>query len=143
MLGRLLVDQSSSSQLIPLRPGTGTVVGPGTVLMTLVPKDEPLQAEVFVRIEDSGFVHEGRRVKVKLAAYPFQKCGMLECTVVYLGADASDVRGPQNDQATVRAAGRQGAFGYRVLVALDTQMLERAETKLKLAAGMQVAAEID
>lgn len=120
----------------------GTVVGPGTVLMTLVPRDEPLQAEVFVRNEDSGFVHEGQRVKVKLAAYPFQKYGMLEGTVTHLGADASDVRGPQDDQATGRAAGRQGAFGYRALVALDSQVLEREATKLKLAAGMQVVAEI-
>jgi HlyD family secretion protein len=120
----------------------GTVVGPGTVLMTLVPKDEPLQAEVFIRNEDSGFVHEGQRVKVKLAVYPFQKYGILEGTVTHLGADASDVRGPQDDPSAGRVTARHAGLGYRALVALDSQTLERDGTKLKLAAGMQVGAEI-
>jgi HlyD family secretion protein len=110
--------------------------------MLLVPKDEPLQGEVFVRNEDSGFVHEGQRVKVKLAAYPFQKYGMLEGTTVHLGADASDVRGPQHDQPVARPMPRQGGLGYRALVTLDSQTLEREGAKLKLAAGMQVVAEI-
>jgi HlyD family secretion protein len=120
----------------------GTVVGAGTVLMTLVPKDEPLQAEVFVRNEDSGFVHEGQRVKVKLAAYPFQKYGTLEGTVTLLGADASDAVAPQNGQPTDRASRPRGGLGYRALVAIDSQILERRREKLKLAAGMQVVAEI-
>ncbi|MFO1364409.1 MAG: hypothetical protein U1F45_18460 [Burkholderiales bacterium] len=58
-------------------------------------------------------------------------------------ADASDVRGPQDEQAAGRATARQGGLGYRALVALDAQMLERESTKLKLAAGMQVVAEIN
>jgi HlyD family secretion protein len=119
----------------------GTVVGAGTVVMTLVPKDEPLQAEVFVRNEDSGFVHEGQRVKVKLAAYPFQKYGMLEGTVTHLGADSSEAQASQTGPSAGRAAGRQSALGYRALVALDSQVLERSGDKLKLAAGMQVLAE--
>ena len=51
----------------------GSVVSPGTILLTLVPKDEPLQAEVMINNDDVGFVREGQSVKVKLAAYPFQK----------------------------------------------------------------------
>jgi HlyD family secretion protein len=120
----------------------GTVVGSGTVLMTLVPKDEPLQAEIFVRNEDSGFVREGQRVKVKLAAYPFQKYGMLEGTITHLGPDSSDVHGSQTGQSSDRAAGRPGGLGYRALVAFDSQTLERNSEKLKLAAGMHVITEI-
>src|SRR5438094_751468 len=36
----------------------GTVVQPGTVLMTLVPKGEALKAEVWVSNQDIGFVHD-------------------------------------------------------------------------------------
>ena len=118
----------------------GTVVAPGTVLLTLVPQDEPLQAEVFVRNEDAGFVHEGQRVKVKLAAYPFQKYGMLEGTVTHLGPDASDRGGRAGD--TERGIGRSTFSGYRALVALDVQALEREGAKLRLSAGMQVVAEV-
>lgn len=38
----------------------GTVVQPGTILMTLVPHDEPMQAEVWIGNQDAGFVHEGQ-----------------------------------------------------------------------------------
>lgn len=118
----------------------GSVVAPGTVLLTLVPKDEPLQAEVLVRNEDAGFVHEGQRVKVKLAAYPFQKYGMLEGTVAHLGPDASEGAGRASESD--RGAGRSPRSGYRALIALDSQLLERNGAKLKLSAGMQVVAEV-
>ena len=48
----------------------GTVVQPGTILLTLVPKDEILRAEVWVTNEDIGFVREGQPVKLKFAAFP-------------------------------------------------------------------------
>ena len=37
----------------------GTVTSPGTIMMTLVPKDENLRAEVWVKNDDIGFVHTG------------------------------------------------------------------------------------
>jgi len=69
---------------------TGTVVSPGTVLMTLVPNNEALQAEVWLKNEDAGFVHAGQQVKVKLSSYPFQKYGMVDGTVLQVSADATD-----------------------------------------------------
>jgi HlyD family secretion protein len=36
----------------------GTVTSPGTILMTLVPKDENLRAEVWVKNDDIGFVRK-------------------------------------------------------------------------------------
>jgi HlyD family secretion protein len=119
----------------------GTVVSPGTVLMTLVPKDEPLQAEVFVRNEDAGFVHEGQRVKVKLAAYPFQKYGMLEGTVTHIGPDASDTPAARGGQVPERGLAI-AAPGYRALIRLDGQLLDTGGNELGLTPGMQVVSEI-
>src|SRR4029079_2624476 len=56
----------------------GAVLSPGTVLMTIVPADEPLRAEVWVSNEDRGFVHQGQTVKLKIRPFPFQKYGMVE-----------------------------------------------------------------
>ncbi|MBI1175146.1 MAG: HlyD family type I secretion periplasmic adaptor subunit [Sideroxydans sp.] len=39
----------------------GTVISPGSILMTLVPEDETLKAEVWVSNEDVGFIHTGER----------------------------------------------------------------------------------
>ncbi len=55
----------------------GAVVQPGTVLMTLVPQQEELVADVQIRNEDIGFVKVGQNAQVKLAAYPFQKYGLV------------------------------------------------------------------
>ncbi len=71
----------------------GSVVSPGTILLTLVPGNEPLQAEVMINNDDVGFVHEGQSVKLKLAAYPFQKYGMVEGKVTHVSADAADGQG--------------------------------------------------
>ena len=68
----------------------GTVVAPGTIILTLVPQDEPLLAEVWVTNADAGFVQPDQKARVKLAAYPFQKYGMLDGVVRQISADAQD-----------------------------------------------------
>lgn len=119
----------------------GAVVAPGTVLLSIVPENDALVAEVMVRNEDVGFVHPQQRVKVKLAAYPFGKYGMLEGRVLQVGPDASD-----NQAASGREAGKSGApapnQSYKALVALGSQVLDAPGGRLRLVPGMQVVAEI-
>lgn len=67
----------------------GAVVQPGTVLLNLVPLDEPLLAEVAIRNEDVGFVIPGQAVQIKLQAYPFQKYGLLPGVVQTVSADSA------------------------------------------------------
>lgn len=120
---------------------TGTVVSPGTVLMSLVPHDEPLQAEVLVRNEDVGFVHLDQRVKIKLSAYPFQKYGMIDGVVTHIGPDAAD-GGGQPPKANGAPADPSQALRYKALVQLDTQYLATDGQRMRLSPGMQVVAEI-
>jgi HlyD family secretion protein len=121
----------------------GTVVSAGTVLMSLVPQDEPLQAEVFVKNEDAGFVNEGQAAKVKVAAYPFQKYGMLDGTVLHLGPDAQEP-----GQQTAAQAGMQrvpdaaATPRYKALVRLQRQQLALEGQAMPLTPGMQVVAEV-
>ncbi len=75
----------------------GAVVQPGTVLLSLVPVDEPLLAEVAIENQDIGFVQPGQSVRLKLAAYQFQKYGMLEGIVKTISADAQSA---SQDEAT-------------------------------------------
>lgn len=120
---------------------TGTVVSPGTVLMSLVPHDEPLQAEILVKNEDVGFVHEEQRVKIKLAAYPFQKYGMIDGTVVHVGPDAAD-QPSSSSKADGDISDAAAGLRYKALVRLDAQHLETDGNSLRLSPGMQVIAEI-
>ena len=113
----------------------GAVLAPGAVLMTLVPHDEPLLAEVWLQNHDAGFVRAGQPAKLKLAAFPFQRYGMLEGRVLRISADSSD-----------RSAGEPGrqpsTYAYRALVELARQELRAGEAAHPLLPGMQLSAEI-
>jgi hemolysin D len=122
----------------------GTVVSTGTVLLSIVPEQEPLVAEVLIRNDDVGFVHPHQKVKIKLAAYPFQKYGLLDGQILQVWPDASDANSSngQNDHSGGGAAPADSVTGFKALVSLDRQALTTAGESLTLVAGMQVIAEI-
>ena len=117
----------------------GAVVQPATVLLTLVPAGEPLYADISVKNEDVGFTQIGQTARVKLAAYPFQKYGMLSGTVIHLGADATEAGKPGGADNNAPA---NVAF-YKARVQLNQQSLKSpAGNELALTPGMQVVVEI-
>jgi len=118
----------------------GTVVSPGTVLMTLVPVHETLNAEVWIKNEDAGFVHAGQSVKLKLTAYPFQKYGMIDGVVQQVGADATE-QSQQRNNASEETKTLLPA-SYKTLIKLSMQELKVDDKVLELNPGMQVSAEI-
>jgi HlyD family secretion protein len=115
----------------------GTVVAPGTILLTLVPHDEPLVAEVWVGNADAGFVQADQKARVKIAAYPFQKYGLLDGTVRQVSADAQ----VRSDSSNLAGRSVQDA-AYRALITLASSHLESHSRQLRLVPGMQVSAEI-
>jgi HlyD family secretion protein len=119
----------------------GTVVQPGTVMLTLVPQDETLRAEVWVSNDDIGFVHAGQKVRLKFAAFSFQKYGMAEGVVEHVSADAADGSASNAAPATDKT-GRSMPLGYKALVTLKSMVLEANGERFRLAAGMQTNAEI-
>ena len=122
----------------------GTVISPGAILMTLVPKHEILRAEVWVNNQDVGFIHTGEAVKLKLAAYQFQKYGMIDGLVTHLSADASDTPQPGQSGQQQPANGKPGGSQptYRALIDLKAQQLLVDGVRHTLTPGMQVTAEI-
>ena len=120
----------------------GTVVSPGTVLLSIVPEHEPLVAEIMIKNDDVGFVYPQQKVKVKLAAYPFVDYGMMEGEVARIQADSNS-----NSQSQSQTKGQSGnqqpqPSTYKAIVTLKYQVLESNGKQLKLMPGMQVVAEI-
>jgi len=111
----------------------GTVVSPGTILMTVVPTNDPMEAEVWVTHLDAGFVEVGQHALVKLSAYPFQKYGMVEGEVSEISPDASD---PEETK-------RMDQQGYKAVVRLKQNHLEVNGRHYGFTPGMQVSAEIN
>lgn len=129
----------------------GTVVSPGTILLTLVPQGEHLRAEVYVSNQDIGFVRSGQDTKVKLAAYPFQKYGMLDGRVTTVSADARESDAPASPGGSAlngadkpAAAQRAQSLTYKTVVDLTGQTLKAGSNGLghTLSPGMAVTAEI-
>jgi len=120
----------------------GAVVQLGTVLLTLVPEHEPLRAEVYIRNEDVGFVREGQHVRIKVAAYPFTKYGLLEGTVHTLGADASRIDDAANATHRETSDSGQSPSVFKAIIELQRQRLESSGLRLPIVAGMAVQAEI-
>jgi len=121
----------------------GTVVSPGTILLTLVPDKEPLIAEVMVMNDDIGFIYPRQRVKLKLTAYPFQRYGMLDGEVMTISADASEGEGTQFSKDIGAKNRTAPTLVYKALVSLGAQKLEANGEKHKLVPGMQVVAEVN
>jgi hemolysin D len=119
----------------------GTVVSPGTVLLTLVPVGEGLQVDVLVRHVDAGFVRIGQRARIKLASFPFQKYGLLEGTVVHVSADASD-NPPLRHDGTDGDPTPPAPGGYRARIDFPAQSIAFDGHALPLTSGMQAVAEI-
>lgn len=112
----------------------GQVVGAGSALMAIVPADEPLIAEVWVRNEDAGFVAPGTPSKVKLAAFAFQKYGWLQGEVTWVGADSEVPESMRNAQGE--------PLFYKARVRLESQALTRNGTVFPARAGMQAQVDI-
>ncbi|HND28233.1 MAG TPA: HlyD family type I secretion periplasmic adaptor subunit [Pseudomonadales bacterium] len=150
-LGKELEKQQHRRQLLELRAPqegvikdlathtVGTVVQPGTVLASLVPREERLKVEVWLSNEDIGFVRSGQPVKLKFAAYPFQKYGMGAGHVEHVSADAQSEE-EARDKGLI--TGGQRSLRYKALVTLDSSALEMDGISYPLSVGMQSTAEI-
>jgi HlyD family secretion protein len=120
----------------------GSVVAPGTVVMTVVPLNDPLQCEVWVSNEDAGLVRVGQKARMKLAAYPFQKYGLVEGEVRHISPDASDLPEAANREKKRELGHMLPPTGYRALLALRAPEPGSGGVPLRIVPGMQLTAEI-
>lgn len=78
-----------SAIVLDLAPrSVGSVVKEAEPMVTLVPLDTPLKAEVEIADRDIGYVRVGQPANIKVDAFPFQKHGILAATLDTISADA-------------------------------------------------------
>lgn len=109
----------------------GSVIREAEPLLTLVPIDDTLEAEVMVATQDIGRVSEGQTVRVKLAAFPFQKHGTATGELRMVSGDA--FAGEDETQPP----------HYKARVALTDVALRDVPPDFRLLPGMTVTAEIN
>lgn len=62
----------------------GKVAAVGQPLLTLIPKDSDLQADVYLPTKSAGFVRVGTRALLQYQAFPYQKFGSQEAKVIQM-----------------------------------------------------------
>lgn len=65
----------------------GAVIQPGEELMEIVPAEDTLLVEAYIKPQDIGFLRPGLDAKVKISAYDFSIYGGLEAYVEHISAD--------------------------------------------------------
>lgn len=109
----------------------GQAVEPATLLASVVPEDARLVAELYAPSRAVGFVEVGDDVRLRHAAFPYQKFGHARGTVVEVAATP-----------LAGGAGTRGEPVYRVLVALDSERVLAYGVERPLLAGMSVEADV-
>lgn len=137
----------------------GSAVAANQPLLTIVPENTPLIAEVLLSNNDIGYVKIGQAVEVKLDSFPFTQYGAVAGTVKWISADAEF----QNPQALDKQTGtgqsassnrnfdsssnsdqRTNGLAYRVQIALagpDASILVKGRPQA-LQSGMSLQADI-
>ncbi len=115
----------------------GSVMKEAEPLVTLVPLDVPIEAEVAVDARDIGRIAAGQAVRIKFDAFPFQKFGTAEGTVRTISRDSFS---PDAERKKNTTAGTLPF--YRVRVSLDAIKLKGIPESVSVMPGMTVSGEI-
>lgn len=100
----------------------GAVIGPGQPILELLPTDEQLVIEAYVRPEDIDSVYKGLEAEVRLVALKQRTTPLVKGKVIYVSADA------------IRRKDSKELF-YEARILLDAESLQ-GNKEIKLAPGM-------
>ncbi len=117
----------------------GSVVREAEPIVTLVPINVPLEAEVSINTRDIGRVAVGKEARVKLDAYPFQKYGTASGEVRTISQDTF-LTGQQQDPAT---PSQPTAPFFKARILLGDTRLNASDVPVRLLPGMTVSTEIN
>ncbi len=104
-------------------------------LLTIIPLDTVLYAELFLPSRAIGFISEGQKVLFRYDAFPYQRFGLYEGTVLQV---AQAVITPE--EAGIPLPTNESV--YRVKVSLGSQFVETYGKRLALQSGMSLSADI-
>ncbi|MBP0597889.1 HlyD family efflux transporter periplasmic adaptor subunit [Herbaspirillum sp. LeCh32-8] len=139
---------------------SGQTVAPGQMLATLIPLhagDRPaasptLEAHLYATSRTAGFVDAGQKVAIRYDAYPYQKFGLQQGTVVDVSRTpfapselpanlASTIIG-QSQQLVATASAAPTEALYRIKVRLNRQAIDAYGQPKQLKAGMTLSADV-
>ena len=120
----------------------GSVLREAEPLVTIVPSNATLEAEIAFASEDIGYVKVGDTVTIKMEAFPYSRHGYLTGRLTTISAESFSVDpSGQGAQPSSMSRGGGGVF-YRGWVELVDTKLEHMPKGARLLPGMTLTAEI-
>jgi hemolysin D len=116
---------------------TGSVLREAEALITLIPLDAPLEAEVQIDARYISYIKAGDPVRIKLDAFPFQQHGVVKGHVRTVSED-SFVRPPASGEE--ESLGREAFYLARVV--MDDRTLLGVPADVRFLPGMTLTAEV-
>lgn len=116
----------------------GGVIQAGQPILEIIPTEDQMLVEAYVKPAEVAFLQEGQKAVIKLTAYDFNKYGGLEGVLEHLSPDT--LRDEKQRRPGVPAELEEGH--YRILVRITDKQLERNGRKLDALPGMTAMVEI-
>ncbi|WP_230531071.1 HlyD family efflux transporter periplasmic adaptor subunit [Microvirga roseola] len=124
-----------AGRITALQAAPGQIVDANRPLLTILPEDAGLLAELFVPSRAIGFVEPGQRVRLMVDAFPYQRFGTQHGTVETV---SQAVLSP--DEVIGKVSLSEPA--YRVTVRLDRQDVDAFGRRVALQPDMTLKADI-
>lgn len=120
----------------------GQTVDSSRVLMSIVPANSHLQAELYAPSKAIGFIRAGDPVRVRYQAYPYQKFGQHKGSVTSISKATLSATELATMTGSVPGLGLEGEQIYRIRVDIEAQTVVAYGNPQPLQTGMLVEADI-
>lgn len=112
------------------RTTVGSMARSGEELIEIVPLDDSLMVEAYIRPEDIAFISPGQSVNVKITAYDFARYGSLDGKIIRIGAN------------TILRSERSDEDVFVVEVRTESTILDAAGDAVQIIPGMVAQVDI-
>ncbi|MDP2562786.1 HlyD family secretion protein [Psychrobium sp. 1_MG-2023] len=133
--GAELIKSPIKGNISSILVNQGEQVTARQLLMTLIPENSLLEAELYIPSRASGFIQKGQQVRLRYQAFPYQRYGIFSGQVINISKtifspNELNVSVPLNEAV------------YKVKVALANHTIEAFGENHSLQPGMQLEADI-
>ncbi|MFC6300497.1 HlyD family efflux transporter periplasmic adaptor subunit [Pseudomonas sp. CCM 7893] len=147
-----LAESEAKRTVLITAPGTGIAtavlaevgqsVDSSRALLSIMPIDMQLQAELYAPSRSVGFIKPGDSVLIRYQAYPYQKFGQHQGEVLSISRTAVPVLDLANRVGEVPGLAQSGEQLYRLRVRLNEQAVMAYGSPQPLQSGMLLEADI-
>ncbi len=138
----LLVTAPETGIATAVLAGIGQTVDSSRPLLSIVPADAPLQAELYAPSKSIGFIKPGDLVLIRYQAYPYQKFGQYQGRVRSISRTSVPFAELASMAGAVPGLAKDGEQLYRLQISLDKQMVTAYGQPRPLQSGMLLDADV-